>query len=308
MQRVALKIDVDTLRGTLEGVPALVEVLARHGCGASFFFSLGPDNTGRALRRVFRRGFLGKVRRTSVVAHYGWRTLTYGVLWPGPHIGRRAAGVMRRVRERGFEVGVHCYDHVRWQDNVVHRDASWTEREMERACRAFREVFGCAPEAHAAAGWQLNAAALELEAALGFRYASDTRGTGPFLPSWNGTAGTCPQLPTTLPTLDELIGRDGLTAEGAAREILAASRVSMPQGHIFTLHAELEGMRLRPAFEFLLGAWRDAGVRMVALGDVRATLEPAALPRHRISMQPVAGRSGTLAVQGEAIGTGEGRP
>ena len=99
MQRVALKIDVDTLRGTLEGVPALIDVLQRAGCGASFFFSVGPDNTGRALRRVFSRGFLSKVRRTSVLKHYGLRTLTYGLIWPGPHIARRAGHVMRRARD-----------------------------------------------------------------------------------------------------------------------------------------------------------------------------------------------------------------
>ena len=53
-QRIALKIDVDTLRGTFEGVPALVELLQHHRINATFLFSLGPDNTGQALRRVFR--------------------------------------------------------------------------------------------------------------------------------------------------------------------------------------------------------------------------------------------------------------
>ena len=68
---LGLKIDVDTLRGTREGVPRLLELLQRHGVHATFLFSLGPDHTGRALRRVFRKGFVGKVRRTSVVRHYG---------------------------------------------------------------------------------------------------------------------------------------------------------------------------------------------------------------------------------------------
>ena len=55
---LALKIDVDTLRGTREGVPNLVELLRRHGVGATFLFSVGPDHTGRAIRRVFRPGFM----------------------------------------------------------------------------------------------------------------------------------------------------------------------------------------------------------------------------------------------------------
>ena len=65
---IALKIDVDTYRGTREGVPRLAAALERAGARATFLFSLGPDHTGRAIKRVFRRGFLGKVRRTSVTA------------------------------------------------------------------------------------------------------------------------------------------------------------------------------------------------------------------------------------------------
>ena len=131
--RLALKIDVDTLRGTREGVPTLVELLRKHGVTATFLFSLGPDHTGRAIKRVFRPGFLGKVRRTSVLRHYGVRTLLYGTLLPGPDIGRRAADVMRGVRDAGHETGVHCWDHIRWQDYVARRGEAWTRREMERA-------------------------------------------------------------------------------------------------------------------------------------------------------------------------------
>ena len=118
---LALKIDVDTLRGTREGVPNLVALLAKHGAGATFLFSLGPDHTGRAIKRVFRPGFFGKVRRTSVVQHYGVKTLLYGTLLPGPDIGRRAADVMRASRDAGFEIGIHTWDHVRWQDGVGRR-------------------------------------------------------------------------------------------------------------------------------------------------------------------------------------------
>ena len=66
-QQIALKIDVDTYRGTREGVPRLVETLQRHNAQATFFFTLGPDNMGRAIKRVFRKGYLSKVSRMSVV-------------------------------------------------------------------------------------------------------------------------------------------------------------------------------------------------------------------------------------------------
>ena len=110
---IALKIDVDTWRGTREGVPALAKLLERLDAPATFLFSLGPDHTGRALKRVFRPGFFGKVARTSVVEHYGLKTLMYGVLLPGPDIGRREADGLRAIARAGFETGVHTWDHVR---------------------------------------------------------------------------------------------------------------------------------------------------------------------------------------------------
>src|SRR5512146_1025315 len=129
MKQIALKIDVDTYRGTREGVPRLVDALQRHQAQATFFFSLGPDNTGRAIKRVFRPGFLKKVSRTSVVSTYGIRTLLNGVLLPGPHIGHRNAGIMREAERRGHETGIHCYDHIKWQDGLssMDRDQVFTE-------------------------------------------------------------------------------------------------------------------------------------------------------------------------------------
>jgi peptidoglycan/xylan/chitin deacetylase (PgdA/CDA1 family) len=176
---LALKIDVDTDRGTREGVPRLVDLLARHHAGATFLFSLGPDHTGRALKRVFRPGFLKKVSRTSVVEHYGVRTLLYGTLLPGPDIGRRNAALMRSVRDAGFETGIHTFDHIKWQDYVARRGEAWTRTEMQRAATRYAEIFGGPAGTHGAAGWQMNRHAFRMLDELGFVYASDTRGTRP---------------------------------------------------------------------------------------------------------------------------------
>lgn len=296
MPRLALKVDVDTYRGTLIGVPRLVEALRRHRAGATFLFSLGPDHTGRAIRRVFRPGFFAKVSRTSVVGHYGMRTLLYGTLLPGPDIGRRCRDILVGTRDAGFETGIHCWDHVRWQDGVEHADAGWTLGEMQRAVDRYTEIFGEAPRVHGAAGWQMNAHALRLTQRLGFAYASDCRGTRPFMPVWNGEPIHCPQLPTTLPTLDELIGLDGATEDNVHERLLALT--ATPCDHVFTLHAELEGMKLLPVFERLLSGWREQGYELVAMSEIARTLDPAALPRCEMLRGEISGRSGTLMVQG----------
>ena len=295
--RLALKVDVDTFRGTRDGVPRLMEVLERHGAGATFLFSLGPDHTGRALRRAFRPGFFSKVSRTSVVRHYGVKTLLHGTLLPGPDIGRRCASTLRAVRDAGFEVGIHCWDHVRWQDGVSDADADWTEREMRLACERFETIFEQKPRAWGAAGWQTNRHAAWFEE-LFFDYASDTRGSGPFRPLWDGVLIGCPQLPTTLPTLDELIGVDGIDEHNVA-DFLLKRTSSLHSAHVFTAHAELEGGRLAASFDSLLSGWKAQGYALVSMKSLFESIDVSTLPRHEVVYAEVPGRSGTLALQGK---------
>jgi peptidoglycan/xylan/chitin deacetylase (PgdA/CDA1 family) len=294
---LALKIDVDTFRGTREGVPHLVDALKRHGAGATFLFSLGPDHTGRAIRRAMRPGFMDKVGRTSVVSHYGIRTLLYGTLLPGPDIGKRCADTLRRVRDEGFEAGIHTWDHVKWQDGVAHADAAWTTRQMTLATERFQQVFGQKPTVHGAAGWQMNVHAYRCTQSLGFDYASDTRGTHPFIPVIRAEIVACPQFPTTLPTLDELIGLDGVS-EGNVADALLRRTGEDRRDHVFTLHAELEGMKLAPVLEQLLAGWKAQGYGLVAMRKLVDATDTAKLPLHSVVEAPVAGRSGTLSLQG----------
>jgi peptidoglycan/xylan/chitin deacetylase (PgdA/CDA1 family) len=292
--KLALKVDVDTWRGTHDGVPRLLDLFKRHGASATFLFSLGPDHTGRAMRRVFRPGFFSKVRRTSVLRHYGLRTLLYGTLLPGPDIGRGCAATMRAARDAGFEVGVHCWDHVRWQDGVALADADWTEREMRRACERFTAIFRQAPRTWGAAGWQTNRHAAWIEECE-FDYASDTRGSCPFRPLWDGVAIGCPQLPTTLPTLDELVGLHGIDEGNVAAHLLDLTSRKSP--HVFTAHAELEGGAFLGVFESLLRGWKEQGYELVALRSLFESLDLARLPRHDVVYGEIPGRSGKVALQ-----------
>jgi undecaprenyl phosphate-alpha-L-ara4FN deformylase len=298
---LALKVDVDTLRGTREGVPRLARVFRRYGALATFLFSVGPDHTGRALRRVLRPGFLSKVARTSVLEHYGVRTLLYGTLLPGPHIGRSCVQELRGLRSEGFEVGLHAYDHVKWQDFVAARGEAWAHNELQRGIDAFVEVFGDRPKVHGAAGWQMSEAAFELEGRAGFDYCSDTRGTHPFLPFVGGRSMAPPQLPTTLPTLDELIGIDGTTASSAAAQLLQMTSEPAAAGHVFTLHAELEGMRLLEVLIQLIEGWIAQGYELVCMRQLFETIDAPSLPRHEVKAATISGRSGTLMTQGARV-------
>ncbi len=298
MANIALKVDVDTLRGTREGVPRLLQLLDKHQVQATFLFSLGPDHTGWALKRVFRPGFLSKVSRTSVTKHYGYKTLMYGVLLPAPDIGVKAAAQMRAAQQAGHECGIHTWDHVVWQDDVRGRDAAWTRAQMKLSYERFGEIFGQAPKTHGAAGWQMNAEAFQQLDDWGMQHASDGRGDAPYRLQINGRTLKHVQWPTTLPTLDEILGQDGTDESNVAQKILAMT-ASDAADQVYTLHAELEGGLLAPVFDALLAGWKTQGHTLVTMAGLHAAHAGVQLPVRPLRWGSVPGRSGELIVAAE---------
>jgi undecaprenyl phosphate-alpha-L-ara4FN deformylase len=295
--RLALKVDVDTDRGTREGVPNLVADLKAYQATASFLFSLGPDQTGRAISRVFRPGFFKKVSRTSVVQIYGIRTLLNGTLLPAPHVGQRNGHIMRAVREAGFEVGIHCYNHYRWQDFLATMTSEEVTAEFNAAQREFIRIFGCEALTAGAAGWQSNQESREVYERSGLLYASDTRGTAPFFPRIEGQVFRTLEIPSTLPTLDELMGRPEYPDDAIVPHLMSLLRAD--RLNVFTLHAEIEGMGRRELFRELLAACKRQRVKYVRLDEQARDLlaNREAIPVCDQVYAEIDGRSGLVATQ-----------
>lgn len=297
--KLALRINVDTWRGTQQGVPTLLDLLEKHGAQATFLFSLGPDHTGRAFAQLLRSGRRRPSWHTQARGRYGLRSLAYGTVLPGPEIGKRGATILQDVAARGFDVANHGWNRVHWLRHVAQADAAWTERDMRRSQKRFAEIFGRDAPGHGAAGWQMNADALRLTQRLGYAWSSDCRGTHPFVPVWRGEPIHCPQLPTTLPTLGEIASSGEYPREQMHNALLRASADPRATGHVYTLHAELEGMAYADVFEQALTGWKEQGYELVSLSDLFASLDMASLPRHEIIRGTLPGRQSTLMLQGE---------
>jgi undecaprenyl phosphate-alpha-L-ara4FN deformylase len=295
---VALKIDVDTHQGLEHGVPRLAAMLEREGVAASFYIAMGPDNSGRAILRVFRnRGFLSKMFRTKAVSMYGPRTILSGTVLPSRPIALSFPETIRSLKARGFEVGVHGYDHVRWQDHLDEIGERGVREELEDAFEVYRAIVGEPSRSFAAPGWRTNDAALLALDAMALDYRSDTRGRSPYRCVVNGQALATPEIPTTLPTLDEVMGRPDLPdASALVNFYLGLCKTDALNVH--TIHAETEGAGQLESFTALVRALKDRGAKFVQLREVASRLDRAELLACEVIRSTLRGRAGWVSAQG----------
>lgn len=292
---VGLRVDVDTFRGTRMGVPALVDVLAKHGVQATFFMTVGPDNMGRHLWRLLKPQFLLKMLRSNAASLYGWDILLRGTFWPGAVIGDRLADIVRLPQQAGHEVGLHAWDHHSWQVNIDRYSRDAMLRQLREGFDKLADILGAAPTCSAAAGWRCNELALQLKEEFGFAYNSDCRGRDVFRPIVAGTP-LAPQIPVTLPTYDEIIGSDGVNDDNFNAHIL--DRCSADRLNVYTIHAEVEGIALHRQFEQLLIEAKRRGIAFQPLRQLLQQASKQALPDDALVKRALPGREGWLAWQG----------
>jgi len=295
MIKVGLRIDVDTLRGTRLGVPKLVELLDKYGVKASFFMSVGPDNMGRNLWRLFKPKFLMKMLRSNGASLYGYDILLRGTAWPGPVIGNKCAGIIRMPKKAGHEVGMHAWDHYTWQAKIDYFTDKQMRKHIKRGFDKLSDILAETPSCSAAAGWRCNEKALVMKEAYPFTYNSDCRGSSIFRPLVNGRQLTV-QIPVTLPTYDEIIGTNGVNEDNYNDTILALCKPN--QLNVYTIHAEVEGIGHAEQFEQMLQSARDRGIVFVPLGTLLPNNFSETLPDCPVLCREMPGREGWLATQG----------
>ena len=169
--------------------------------------------------------------------------------------------------------------------------------EIARGLRAFESIAGTPAAGFAAPAWRINVAALAALEKSRLTYISATRGLGPYWPSIFGHCFRLLEIPTTLPTADEMLGAKGITRENLFDCLLA--RLPARGLQVFTIHAEMEGRGLAGPFGGFLDACLERAVRFVRLIDVARELlaHPETVPAAEVIRGRLPGRPGRVCRQ-----------
>jgi peptidoglycan/xylan/chitin deacetylase (PgdA/CDA1 family) len=299
---LAVKVDVDTYKGYLEGVPRLLKIFDKRDIKVTFLFAFGPDNSGKAIRRIFRKGFLQKMFRTKAPSAYGLKTLMYGTLLPAPIIVDPNPAPFMSAIESGHDCGIHAWDHVKWQDKISQLTEEEILSDFCKAVEVFQRLSGFEPRSCGAPGWQVSEKSLMVQDKFDFDYCSDTRGAHgdmPFLPRLNGKAFHTLQIPSTLPTLDEILGADDINVCNYDEFYLAKLQEGL---NVLTIHSEMEGgVHACSVFERFIDSCRERGVVFKTMSEVAHESRDKLTPTREVVEGFVPGRAGKVAMPGISV-------
>jgi undecaprenyl phosphate-alpha-L-ara4FN deformylase len=282
---LGLKIDVDTHRGMKSGVPRLLSLLRQEGIRATFYLSIGPDASGRALLQILKNPrFLRKMMKTRAGSLYGFRTALYGTLLPSPLIALSFPEVVRQIMAEGHELQFHAWDHRRWQDELTSRPEGWIRDWFERGIEGFEHLTGERPSSFGAPAWLIDDRVLGILRGYDFAYLSCTRASSPFIHQGTDLI----EISSDLPCFEEI----GFTAgDGPLLAGLGSGGI-----HVLPVHAEVEGGLMGDRFVRLIHSVKKMNYRFLPLGEILPLLERRTLTSRRFNMRLLPGRSVACAV------------
>ena len=282
---LAIKVDVDTYEGMKKGVPRILEILEDFDIKGTFFLSMGPDASGRAILQLLKNPlFLKKMIRTNAVGLYGFRTALYGTLLPSPMIALSFPEIVRQIQSKCHEVQFHAWDHRRWQDEVHIKPIEWIRDWFEKGIHAFTKLTGQSPSAFGAPAWLIDDRILEIIKDYPFDYLSCTRAKKPFIHEKVGLI----EIPSDLPCFEEVGIYDGISS---ITSILKDDEI-----HVLPVHAEVEGGIWSEHFIQLLEQIKKADYRFMTLSEIKKLLPADTLTVRNYKMEMLPGRSVPCAV------------
>lgn len=278
MPFVALKIDVRSSIGMQTGLPAILHLLDSLGIHATIALSHGPERSCERFKdrkNMRRSGF-------PFTERFGWAAMFKGRLLPAGRIKIPDQAMLASWADKNHELVAGSYAPLQWQTRCKSADVQVTSQQFKACFLPFEGRTPTAVNAISCAGGAANRAFLRLEQRHGLLYGSDTFGKTPFWPVWYGEIIRCPQLPVTLPTLEQLVAEGNASHQEIAGRLVQQILDAPEKGQLMLIQADYDGLRFLPLLEILLKQLQASGIELGTCKDWLHRLEISKLPYHVI--------------------------
>ena len=272
--RISLKVDVEDSSGFREGLPAILNLLEQYQISATFFFSTGYDNTGLRIRNLFQPRVL--------TSQLPMMQKTYGLLLPPVSLSKKFRSSMQQCAAAGHDIGIKGFDSVTWQSQAIDASEDWIRSKMQWALENFEDVFGFKPQFNSVPGNVVNVFQLKLLDEYAFSAAFDTRGKTPYYPEYQDYQGVTPQIPVTLPSIEECLLQPEVTIDNVHEYLYVESQKQLPHGHVYEVRAAYEGRQWLAVLEKMIVMWRSSQWEFMTASELLEQLSGQTLNRHQL--------------------------
>lgn len=247
--KIALVLTVETARGLREALPRALDALHAAQASATVCLALGRD-AGAPLE--------GRWRERA--RWHGWASLWRGRVWPGARLDALAPTALTAIAQAGCVAGLRLGHARRWH-------GSCPPQALTAQVARFRHLAGLTHDAPLTvnlpgglASWPV----LRQMQALGVGALTGLPGQHGFWPSHHAELLTVPVLPTSLPSLGDVIRAEGGQPAAGVQALLAHTP---GPGALCQLDAERAGGVWLTAFTQLLEGWRAQGHAVGTVSD-----------------------------------------
>ncbi len=226
-KRFAIRVDIDTVRGLVDGIPHMLEICEKLGVKATFFTSVGTDTATRAFLHSPKPG---RHLAISPLKKYGIKEIVGSL--KGRDFSSHSEEI-RHIEKCGHEVQLHCFDHVEWVRKIDEATVSEAAEMIARGVETFERMMGRKPEGFASPAFRVTEAVHDAEESIGFRYASDYTQKGDCIP-FTQAGRSVLQIPVNAPLIEDLV------VDGVPDDRIVSRMVDMIEGNSLTvvyLHA-----------------------------------------------------------------------
>ena len=168
---VALRIDLESQKGIKEGVPKILNLLAKHDIKASFYLTMGGESNLLDLLG-YRKKIPGK-RKINV---FSKKELIRMILFPRD-FAKENKSILKRILGEGHELGIHGWKHRTWTRGLEKINI---EKQIDNSIKKYWLLFGKKPETFCSPAFRINKKVIQILNRKGIKIISDLEGEKSF--------------------------------------------------------------------------------------------------------------------------------